>query len=163
MLRHRPFSTSDLQTICSFPRGETELFYFYPKAVYPLTPEQLQDAIDRRSDSTVIEKEGAVVGFANFIRWNNGICHIGNVVVAPSSRGEGVARYLIKTMITLARERHSASAVRVSCFANNTAGLLLYKKLEFTPYDIEERRGHDGRRIALVHMHYPITKAHQQP
>lgn len=73
----------DLQTICSFPQSEEELFYFYPKAVYPLVPEQLQSAIDERSDATVVEQNDTIVGFADFYRWEDGICCIGNVIVAP--------------------------------------------------------------------------------
>ncbi len=156
MFRHRPFSKNDIQTICSFLQGETELFYFYPNAFYPLTPEQLQTAVDQRSDSTVIELEEAIVGFANFIRWDGGTCHIGNVVVAPEARGKGVAQYLVRTMISLAGQKHSASTVTISCFNENTAGLLLYKKLEFEPFDIEQRTGPDGRRVALIHMRFRL-------
>jgi GNAT superfamily N-acetyltransferase len=108
LFRHRPFSNSDIQSICSFPQSEEELFYFFPKAVYPLTPEQLQIAIDQRSDSTVVEIDGDVAGFANFYRWNDRKCCIGNLVVAPLARGQGVATYLIQTMIHLASIKHAA-------------------------------------------------------
>jgi ribosomal protein S18 acetylase RimI-like enzyme len=161
MLRHRPVLKKDLQSICSFPQGKEELFYFYPKAVYPLTPEQLQIAIDQRSDSTVVERDGAVVGFANFYRWEGGCC-IGNVVVAPFARGQGVAKYLIQTMIALADTKHSAATVEISCFNKNTTGLLLYKKLGFQPFDIEERKDPDGKRTALIHMRYQMPKAQQK-
>lgn len=158
MLQYRPFLKQDLQAICSFPQSEEELFYFYPKAVYPLTPEQLQRAIDQRSDSTVFVQNGSIVGFANFYHWENGICCIGNVIVAPFARGRGVAKFIVETMISLADHRHSANTVQISCFNQNIAGLLLYKKLGFTPFDIEERKYIDGKRVALIHMHYQLTK-----
>lgn len=158
MFQHRPFLKQDIQTICSFPQSEEELFYFCPKAVYPLTTEQLQSAIDQRSDSTVVEKDGTAVGFANFYRWEGGTCCIGNVVVAPFARGQGVAKFLIETMISLAGRKHSADIVQISCFSQNIAGLLLYKKLGFQPFDIEERKYINGKRAALILMHYQMPK-----
>lgn len=158
MLKYRPFFSSDLQTICSFPQNMEELFYFFPKATYPLTPEQLQMAIDQRSDSTVIEQNGDVVGFANFYRWQGRKCCIGNVVVSPLARGRGVAEYLIKTMIHLAGIKHAAKIIEISCFNGNTAGILLYRKLGFIPFDIEARQSPDGKRVALIHMRHQVSK-----
>jgi ribosomal protein S18 acetylase RimI-like enzyme len=123
-----------------------------------LTPEQLQIAIDQRSDSTVVEIGGGVAGFANFYRWNDRRCCIGNLVVAPLARGQGVATYLIQTMIHLASIKHAANFVEVSCFNQNTAGLLLYKKLGFEPFDIEERVAPNGKQVALIHMRHQAVK-----
>ena len=119
MLQYRPLLKQDLQAIYSFPQSEEKLFYFYPKALYPLTPEQLQSAIDQRSDSTTFVQNGSVVGFANFYNWENGICCIGNVVVAPFARGQGVAKFIIETMISIAEHKHSAITVQISCFNKN--------------------------------------------
>lgn len=154
MLGHRPFHNSDLQKICSFPQNREEVYYFFPKATYPLTPEQLQRAIDQRSDSTVVEQNGKVAGFANFYHWKDKKCRIGNVVVSPSARGQGVATYLIKTMIHQARTRHAATLIEISCFNQNTAGLLLYRKLGFEPFEVEERQNPNKMRVALIHMRY---------
>lgn len=159
MLKSRPFLKQDLQAICSFPQNEEELFYFYPKAVYPLTPEQLQSAIDRRSDSTVCVQSGTVVGFANFYRWEGDTCSIGNLVVAPFARGQNVAKFIIETMISIAKQKHSANNVQISCFNQNTAGLLLYKKLGFKPFELEERQYLNGKRIAIIHLQHNLTKS----
>jgi len=40
----------------------------------------------------------------------------------------------------------------LSCFNENTAGLLLYPKLGFVPFAIEERPAPHGGRSALIHM-----------
>ncbi len=130
----------------------------FPKATYPLTPNQLSDAIAQRSGSTVVEGNGAVLAFANFYKAEHGgVCALGNVVVAPSARGFGVARYLVTAMIDLARQQYSAREVSVSCFNHNTAGLLLYPQLGFTPFGIEERQAWDGTRVALVQMKQIVT------
>lgn len=113
----------------------------------------MTEAINQRSGSTVVEAEGAVLGFANFYKAEQGgICALGNVVVAPAARGHGVARYLVQRMVELAREQYAAREVWVSCFNHNTAGLLLYPQLGFVPFGIEERQAPDGQRVALVQM-----------
>ena len=155
-LTHRPVEEKDIQVICGFPQSEDELFFFFPKAAFPLSPSQLLDAITQRSDSTVVELGGEVVAFANFYRWEAGGCYsIGNVIVSPSARGRGVGRYLIEQMITLAFSKHQAAEVTVSCFNRNVAGLLLYPKLGFQPYAVEERQDKKGDRVALIHMRLP--------
>ncbi|NCC26329.1 MAG: GNAT family N-acetyltransferase [Deltaproteobacteria bacterium] len=157
-MQARPVRQNDLATICGFPRNAEELFHFFPKAEFPLTPERLQEAIDARSDSTVVDLDGDPIAFANFYRWNfQGRCSIGNVVVAPAARGRGVAVFLVRHMIDLAFSKHEASEISVSCFNANTSGLLLYAKLGFEPFAMEERRDGSGRRLALLHMHLNRT------
>ncbi len=152
-LTHRPATAQDIPTICSFAQSAEELFFLFPKADFPLTPAQLQGAIAQRADATVVELDGAVVGFANFYRWEHGgSCAIGNVIVAPAARGRGVGRYLIERMIDLAFTRHQAGEVTVSCFNGNVAGLLFYPQLGFRPYAVEARQDRNGRRVALIHL-----------
>lgn len=149
----RPARVEDIERICRFAQGEEELFFFFPKARFPLTPEQLRQAIAQRSDSTVLELDGEVVAFANFYRWDvGGRCSIGNVIVAPEARGRGAARYLMEHMVATAAAKFQATEVTVSCFSHNVGGLLLYPKLGFQPYAIEERVDPKGNRVALVHM-----------
>jgi ribosomal protein S18 acetylase RimI-like enzyme len=159
-LTHRPVAEKDIHVICGFPQSEDELFFLFPKSEFPLTPSQLQDAIAQRADSTVVELGGEVVAFANFYRWEaGGRCSIGNVVVSPAARGRGVGRYLIEQMSGLAFSKHQAAEVTVSCFNQNVAGLLLYPKLGFLPYAIEERKDKNGNRVALIHMRLPRNAA----
>jgi hypothetical protein len=44
----------------------------------------------------------------------------------------------------------------VSCFNANSAGLLLYPKLGYTPIGIVERRDPQGQRVALVQFSKPL-------
>lgn len=155
-LSHRPITENDLQIICGFPRNALELFFLFPKADFPLAPSQLREAIAQRSDSTVVEHDRKVVAFANFYRSETGgVCSIGNVIVSPAARGRGVGSYLIKHMAHLAFSKHLAAEVTVSCFNQNVAGLLLYPKLGFQPYAIEERKNKEGNPVALIHMRLP--------
>lgn len=153
LLQHRPVMAHDIKAICGFAQNHSELFYMFPKARYPLTENQLSAAIAQRFDSTVVEMQDRVVGFANFYRAEKGgVCCIGNVVVAPEARGKGVASFIVETMTALAFDRYQATQVQISCFNENTAGLLLYPKLGFLPFSVEERASLDGRRLALIHM-----------
>lgn len=120
---------------------------------YPLTEAQLSNAITQRFDSTVVETRNSVVGFANFYRAETGgVCCIGNVIVAQEARGKGVATFIVETMAAPAFDRYDATEVQISCFNENTAGLLLYPKLGFLPFAVEERISLDSRRSALIHM-----------
>lgn len=149
----RPVQRDDVPVICSFARSADEAFFFFPKCTFPVTPQQLIDAIAARSDSSVVVEDGEVLAFANFYQWEQGgTCSLGNVLVAPGARGRGVARYLVQQMMDIARNRHQAREMKVSCFNHNTAGLLLYPALGFVPFGIEERKDFSGNRVALVQM-----------
>ncbi len=153
VLTHREARPEDVPLVCSFPQSAEELFFLFPRAAYPLTPEQLSRAIAERFDSTVVLLDGAPCAFANFyLREVGGACAIGNVVVAPAARGKDVGWYLVETMVRKAVADHRAAEVRISCFNRNVAGLLLYPKLGFVPYAIEQRLDHRGEKVALVHM-----------
>lgn len=152
-MTHRPATEQDFQAVCGFAQDAQELFFFFPKAQFPLTPQQLSQAVAQRADATVVELDGRVAAFANFYRWEfEGCCSIGNVVVAPAARGRGAARYLMAQMIDLALTKYRAREVTVSCFNQNVAGLLLYPRLGFEPFAVEERVGPQGNRVALIHM-----------
>jgi len=163
-LSHRPVAEKDIERICGFPQNEDELFFCFPLATFPLTGPQLHEAIARRADATVIELDGEVVAFANFYRWETGgCCVIGNLIVSPAARGQGTGRYLIERMIDLAFTKHQAAEVMVSCFNHNVAGLLLYPKLGFQPYAIEERKDKNGNQVALIHMRMPRARLTSLP
>lgn len=154
MYTHRPLQKKDLKCICAFPQSAEELFYMFPKARYPLTPEQLFDAVRNRRDPLVALVNNVIAGYGNFIEVDRGgHCSIGNLIIEPAHRGKGVASYLIGTFVDMAFQRYAASYVRISCFCHNVAGLLLYYKLGFRPVDLEEREGPDSERVALIHMH----------
>jgi ribosomal protein S18 acetylase RimI-like enzyme len=156
---HRPVREEDLEMIMGFATNEEELFFFYPKANFPLTAQQLRSSIDSRMDSTVVEMNGGVIGFANFYQWEEGgSCSIGNVVVNPRKRGIGAGRYLMQLMIELAGSKYHAREVKVSCFNHNTSALLLYHSLGFLPYDLEERTDKNGNRVALIQLRLLLTK-----
>lgn len=117
MFHHRPLEEKDVPVICELPQNADELFYMFPRANWPLTPPQLADALETRQDSTVIEMDGEVVGFANFSQCHfRGRCSLGNVIIAPKARSKGVGRYMITRMMEIAFDKHEATELIASCY-----------------------------------------------
>jgi ribosomal protein S18 acetylase RimI-like enzyme len=156
-LQHRPATAADLDTVVGFPQNVDELFFCYPRATWPLNVDQLAAAIAERRESTVVELDGRIAGFANFYQWQHGeFCALGNLMVAPWARSQGVAQYLVEVMENLARERYKAPLMKVSCFNANAGGLLLYTRLGYRTIGIVERRAPDGGRVAIVQLEKPL-------
>ncbi|RMH85277.1 GNAT family N-acetyltransferase [Pseudomonas sp. AOB-7] len=153
----RPAQAADLAAVVTFPQNADELFYCYPKASWPLSVGQLAAAMAERRDSTVVCLDDRVAGFANFYQWQHGeYCALGNVMVAPWARGQGVAQRLIEAMEALARQHFKAREMRVSCFNANSAGLLLYPRLGYALSGLVERRDHRQQRVALLQFSKPL-------
>ncbi|EGL16858.1 MULTISPECIES: GNAT family N-acetyltransferase [unclassified Paenibacillus] len=150
----RPLSPDDLDVICGLPQHAGELFYMYPKGAYPLTPEQIRETLKTRLCPTVITAEGGgIAAYANLydcVREKE--CWLGNVIVAPEYRGKGASSYLIRTMMDKAKRELDVPFLNLVCHNTNTPALLLYAKLGFCPFDVSEKSGPDGKRLAGIHM-----------
>jgi len=154
MFNHRALEASDAKIIIKFPQSEGELFHLFPKAEYPLRPEILLKEAKRRSYPTVVILNHELAGYGNFINAeHSNFCSIGNVIVNPVMRKMGVASYLMETLIVIAFDKLKAKYVKISCFNDNTAGLLLYYKLGFSPVGMDVRQTRNGQQMALIHMH----------
>jgi ribosomal protein S18 acetylase RimI-like enzyme len=151
--KHREVVYGDLEVLCKFPGDENELFFMYPKATFPLTTDQLKLSVDSRFDSTVILCKDSIVGFANFYEViEDHYCTIGNVIVNPLFRGKGVGTYLIDIMEKKAINNYRVKEIHISCFNQNVAGLLLYYKLGYVPYEIEKRSDKKSLTVATIKM-----------
>lgn len=152
-LKHRPVEKRDFEQICQFPQNAEELFFMFPKAEYPFTINQLEIAVENRFDSTVALQGEEVIGFANFYEVNeNHHCSIGNVIVNPKFRNQGIGESLIKTMESIGIEKYKVSEMHLSCFNTNTNGILLYSKLGYKPYAVEKWIDKENRPIALIEL-----------
>lgn len=153
MLTYRAVKHTDLAELARFPQNAAELYFCCPKANFPLTEEQLTTIIASRCCSTVVEQQGQIAGFANFYQWQHrGCCKIGNVMVNPKLRQQGIARYLLSIMTLQAKNSFSAIELQVCCFNSNTIALLFYAKMGFKPIAIEERIDNNKQKVALIHM-----------
>lgn len=157
ILSHRPLADGDIPTICGFPRSAEELYFLFPRAVWPLTPDQVRATLGTRRDPTVVtlSENGRerVVGYANYATFEDGrTASIGNVSVDPTLRRRGIAEYLVRTMIGRAFDHHHLPELTLYCFNTNTPALLLYAKLGLTPIALETRVTPWGEPIALFKL-----------
>jgi len=144
---------SDLKELLTFAQNRKELFYFFPSADYPLTIKQLEQQLSDRHESTVMLENRQLVGFANFYNVENrNIAFIGNVIIKPEKRGQGLGKKLLQTMITTGFSQLQLKEVHLSCYNNNTPALLFYTKLGFKPYAIESRSDPENGTLALIHL-----------
>lgn len=152
-LEHRPVEKRDFEQICQFPQNAEELFFMFPKAEYPFTLSQLETAVGNRFDSTVALQDEEVIGFANFYETKeNHHCSIGNVIVNPKFRNQGIGEFLIKTMERIGIEKYKVSEIHLSCFNTNTNGILLYSKLGYKPYAVEKWIDKENKPTALIEL-----------
>jgi len=156
-LTARPVEAADIPVICRFPANLEEISFMFRNPVFPLAPEALRASVAERRESTVVLADDAVAGFGNLYAVEPGeSCSVGNVIVDPARRGQGVAQFLIETMIGIAANKFDARSVRLTCFNRNVGGLLLYTKLGFVPDAIEERTDPNGDRVAAIRMSYAV-------
>lgn len=159
MFSNRDLQFLDSENIVNFPQSEEELFYMFPKASYPLKPEVFVKESESRFYPTVAILNQTLAGYANFINLKKGVfCSIGNVIINPILRKRGVASYLVKTLETIAFKEINAKYVKISCFNDNTAGLLLYHKLGYVPFEAEVRQAYNGQQTVLIHMKKQVMR-----
>ncbi|NLX10912.1 MAG: GNAT family N-acetyltransferase [Chloroflexi bacterium] len=68
----------------------------------PRTPENVRAGIE---DWLVAERYGQVIGCASLVAFNQELCELRSLAVAPACRGQGIAGQLIAAVVQMARER----------------------------------------------------------
>jgi len=160
LLTFRSALKSDLAEILLFSSDKTDLFYFFPSASYPLTIEQLEKQLSTRHKSTVMLEDSQVVGFANFYNVKkHQIAFIGNVIIKPEKRRQGLAKKLLLMMIEKGFKQLQLKEIHLSCFQQNTAALLFYKQLGFKAYAEEVRRDVNNQAVNLIHLKIKNTNS----
>ena len=158
-LSHRPTVDADIPKICKFADSKESLFFFFPNAVFPVTPRQLQVNVKRRFDSTTALVNGVVAGFGNLYNHpDNGLCYLGNLIIDPQRRGYGIGRYLAHALLELGFANPKIDAMHLCCFNENIRGLKLYHSFGFKPFDMEFLDKPDGAPAALIHFTLPRSR-----
>lgn len=119
---------------------------------FPLSTEQITEAVKYRLEPTIFLHNNEVVSYANFYDHDGGSCWLGNVIVSPGYRGKGASQYLIRTMESIAAQKLNVKRLKLVCHNTNTRGILFYKKHGFIPFDISLRLKPSGEYIAGIHM-----------
>jgi len=153
MCKFRSATDKDFEGICKLIKSKEDLYLVYPGGTYPFTVAQVRELSRTRKELTVTVDGDAIVGFANLYHFKpNESAFIGNVVIDQNYRSKGLGKSIVAHMLNIAFEKHNLTEVRISVFSENITALLLYSGIGFLPYDIEERKGPQGNRVALIHM-----------
>jgi ribosomal protein S18 acetylase RimI-like enzyme len=159
LLSHRPTVEEDISVICQFADTKESLFFFFPNAIFPVTPKQLQVNVKSRFDSTTILSDGAITGFGNLYNHpDTGLCYLGNLIIDPTKRGQGIGHYLAKILITLGFKNSGVNTMHLCCFNENIRGLKLYHSFGFKPFAMEFLNKPDKTPAALIHFELPREK-----
>ena len=152
MFSHRAAASQDFNEIAKFPQDARELFFMYPKGVYPLTADQLEKAASTRIRPTVVLHGDHVAGYCNIIEVIEDSSWLGNFIVNPSYRGMGAGKYLIEAMKEVAKSELRVKRFRLLCHSTNTDALLFYTKLGFKPFDSNIKTDHEGKPIVGIKL-----------
>ncbi|WP_378084011.1 GNAT family N-acetyltransferase [Cohnella suwonensis] len=126
-----------------------------PRFVYPLTPDQIVAMLENRHSPTVVLGEADTpVAYANLydVDAERSSCWLGNVIVSNAYRGHGAARYLLRTMMTLAREKYRLDKMKLYCHNTNTKALLFYCNNGFVPCGSRIIENHRKETIVSIEM-----------
>lgn len=152
----RPAAEADYPAICALVPTEDELFLVYPRGRHPFSVDQVAALAKSRHALTVAVDGDDVIGFANLYDLIPATSvFIGNVVIAPPRRREGLGRRLTQYMLDLAFNVYPVPEARLSVFSHNAPALRLYAGLGFEPYGLEWRQHPRGEDWLLLHMRLP--------
>lgn len=152
-MQFRPATTADYPAVCDLVTTPHESFLIWPAGQYPWTVDQIETLAQQRCELTAVVEDRQLIGFANLYDYVvQQHAFIGNIVIHPRHRGRGLGRRLVEHMLVLAFDKHRLKEARISVFADNGLALLLYARLGFAPYAMEERKDYLDRRVALIHL-----------
>lgn len=136
MITLKPFQQKDFDRLIGWI-DNPELLITIAGTVwsYPLTVAQLQRYLDdpKSYSFNIFETpEDIVVGHAEIILSDDGICKIDKLFVDASHRGKGLCPPVIKGLLTYAFDKLPVHTVELNVFEWNTAGIRCYQRSGFT-------------------------------
>lgn len=152
-LDYRRAHADDYAAISKLITTPQELFRVYPAGRYPFTLEQVSQLALVRMELSVATVANKVVAFANLYGYEpNQHIFIGNLVIDQNYRGNGLGKGMVQYLLKQVFYKYRLLEARISVFSDNTPALLLYSKLGFEPYQVEERKNFENQRVVLLHM-----------
>ena len=152
-LDYRRANADDYVAITNLITTPEELFRVYPAGRFPFTLEQLNQLALVRMELSVATVANQVVAFANLYGYEpNQHIFIGNLVIDQAYRGNGIGEGMVRYLLKQVFYKYRLMEARISVFSDNIPALLLYSKMGFEPYQLEERKNFNKQRVVLLHM-----------
>lgn len=150
---YRAVRPEDHRRLVEFVAGRKEQFLVFPGSRHPFSVRQFAALLEQRIEPTVLLVDEQVAGFGCLykLRAPRSV-YIGNVMIDPDRRGQGLGRRMVLQLIDVAFRRYEVEQVRVSIFAHNTGALLACTRGGFRPYAVRERLDPNGNPVALLHL-----------
>lgn len=110
-----------------------------PDLTYPITDDQLEQMIIDRQTSPpkrlswmAVNASQVIAGHIQLaVDWKNGVARIGRVIVAPTMRGQGLAKPLLEAGLERAFSHPRIERTELNVYSWNIAAIRTYKKLGF--------------------------------
>lgn len=133
----REFDPTRLSELLTWVNSSNELRdWAGPNARYPCTAQTLEyDLFSKGWPSyALVSVDHDLLGFGQYYSRLNR-CHLCRLIVAPSYRGNGLARELIDGISSAARRMSMLESSSLFVYESNVAAINAYKKLGFKPID----------------------------
>ncbi len=129
----------DYSAIASWiPDAKACIRWAGPLVPFPFTTAELETLLSvARGESYCLAKAGnAPYGFGQHFVVEQGLVHLGRIIVSPAARGKGLGRELCRQLIARAIQATGASAVTLRVYRDNPTALHLYSGLGFIPVEL---------------------------
>lgn len=147
ILTVRPLQKGNLAALYQYAKTiekEDTFITLNPKEPLPLKEEEefLKNTISQIKEKKkvyfIIFDGKKIVGTSQIGKSGRRRGHIGifGIALLKSYRSQGIGKKLMKFIIKEAQKTLKITKIDLSCFANNTIGIKLYKNLEFIQYGV---------------------------
>ena len=148
-MKLRAFDKDDAAVVCSWIRTEEELYRWSADRYnrFPLYPEDIISSYDQQLNTgrfypmTAVDDAGNVAGHF-IIRYpkaeDKSSARFGFVIVAPTLRGKGYGKEMLRQGIRYAKETLKVSRIDLGVFENNPSAKHCYEAVGFRPYSERE-------------------------
>jgi RimJ/RimL family protein N-acetyltransferase len=98
------------------------------------------DCVDKIAQKKMVKLlaffEDELIGVVDIKAQARRMQHVGmlGITIKKAYRGDGIGKKLMELAINEAEEKLNLTQITLGCYANNSVGLALYKKLGFTEY-----------------------------
>lgn len=109
-----------------------------PLLSFPFAAAELEARLSvARGESYCLAEGGNTpYGFGQHFVVEQGLVHLGRIIVSPAVRGKGLGRELCRQLIARATQATGASAVTLRVYRDNPTALHLYLGLGFIPVEL---------------------------